>query len=106
MSNRRVTKAIWLWLLALRPGKGRGYEAHLEGRELEPESKPDVRSQYHNGAGSLSFADSHTELKKWRDSRTTPPQLTPTGSGYPPGVASPNNHDLSWLQDRSTRKTK
>ena len=53
-----------------------------------------------------SFADGHTELKKWKDSRTTPPQLTPSGSGYPAGVASPNNPDLFWLQDRCTRKTK
>lgn len=59
----------------------------------------DYRGQYHDGAGSLSFAEGHTESDKWRDSRTTPPQLTPTGSGYPPPVASPNNRDLLWLQD-------
>jgi prepilin-type N-terminal cleavage/methylation domain-containing protein/prepilin-type processing-associated H-X9-DG protein len=66
----------------------------------------DYPGQYHNGVGSLSFADGHTELRKWKDSRTTPPQLTPTGSGYPAGTASPNNPDLFWLQDRCTRRTK
>ena len=66
----------------------------------------DYPGQYHNGAGSLSFADGHTELRKWKDSRTTPPRLTPSGPGYPSPAASPNNPDLLWLQDRSTRRTK
>ena len=66
----------------------------------------DYPGQYHNGVGSLSFADGHTELRKWKDSRTTPPQLTPTGSGHPAGTASPNNPDLFWLQDVCTRKTR
>jgi len=56
----------------------------------------------HNGAGSLSFADGHTEQKKWLDPRTTPARLTPIGAGYPAGVASPNNRDLLWLQERCT----
>jgi hypothetical protein len=58
----------------------------------------------HNGAGSFSFADDHAEIKKWLDPRTTPTKLTPSGSGYPPEVPSPNNPDLRWLQDRCTRR--
>jgi prepilin-type N-terminal cleavage/methylation domain-containing protein/prepilin-type processing-associated H-X9-DG protein len=60
----------------------------------------------HNGAGSFSFADGHTETKKWLDPRTRPAQLAPSGSGYPAGVASPNNRDLYWLQERCTAKTR
>ena len=60
----------------------------------------------HNGAGSFSFADGHMETKKWLDPRTTPARLTPSGSGYPPEVPSPNNSDLRWLQDRCTRPVK
>jgi prepilin-type processing-associated H-X9-DG protein len=58
----------------------------------------------HNGAGSFSFADGHTETKKWLDPRTTPKKLTPSGSGYPAEVPSPNNPDLRWLQDRCTHR--
>jgi prepilin-type processing-associated H-X9-DG protein len=66
----------------------------------------DYPGQYHSGAGNMSFADGHTDQRKWKDSRTTPPQLTPNGSGYPAGLASPNNPDLFWLQDRCTRRTR
>ncbi len=58
----------------------------------------------HSGAASLSFADGHTEQKKWLDPRTRPARLTPVGSGYPPGVPSPNNRDMLWLQERCTRR--
>jgi hypothetical protein len=73
---------------------------------MNPCSFFDYPGQNHNRVGSLSFADGHTELKKWLDPRTTPPQLTPSGSGYPPRVASPNNRDLYWLQERCTAKTR
>ena len=78
--------------------------------EGSPE-KPGTASFYdypacsHNGAGSFSFADGHLETKKWLDPRTTPSRLTPSGSGYPSGVPSPNNRDLRWLQERCTRRT-
>jgi prepilin-type processing-associated H-X9-DG protein len=57
----------------------------------------------HNGAGSFSFADGHVEIRKWLDPRTTPAKIPPSGAGYPPEVASPNNQDIRWLQDRCTR---
>jgi prepilin-type processing-associated H-X9-DG protein len=60
----------------------------------------------HNGAASLSFADGHTEQKKWLDPRTTPAVLSPNGPAYPGGVPSPNNRDLLWLQERCTRRTR
>ena len=58
----------------------------------------------HNSAGSFSFADGHTESKKWLDPRTTPAKLMPSGAGYPPEAPSPNNQDIRWLQDRCTRR--
>jgi prepilin-type processing-associated H-X9-DG protein len=72
--------------------------------------KPGITSFYdypacaHNGAGSFSFADGHTEAKKWRDPRTTRANLNPSGAGYPPAVSSPDNQDLRWLQDRCTSR--
>ncbi len=76
-----------------------GYPAHPAALSFY-----DYPGQYHDHGGSFSFADGHTELRKWHDARTTPPTLTPSGSGYPSGTASPNNPDLFWLQDHSTRK--
>ena len=31
----------------------------------------DLPASYHNGAGGLSFADGHQEIKRWLDPRTT-----------------------------------
>ena len=53
---------------------------------------------YHNRAGGFSFADGHSEIKKWQDHRTTPSKVTQLN------IASPNNRDMFWLQERSTRR--
>jgi prepilin-type N-terminal cleavage/methylation domain-containing protein/prepilin-type processing-associated H-X9-DG protein len=55
---------------------------------------------YHNGAGGISFADGHSEIRKWLDPRTTPPIVQ--GQWAPVYVASANNIDLLWLRERST----
>jgi len=60
----------------------------------------DLPGSYHNRAGGLSFVDGHAEIKRWLDSRTTPPL-----SAITPGpVASPRNRDIMWLQERATRR--
>ncbi len=61
----------------------------------------DYPASYHNKAGGFSFADGHSEIKKWLDPRTTPP-LSKTDR--PLGVASPNNPDVRWMQERATRQ--
>lgn len=58
-------------------------------------------ASYHNSAGALNFADGHSEIHRWQDSRTRPPvsrrQLDPlTGTGLP------NDLDVGWLLERST----
>jgi prepilin-type processing-associated H-X9-DG protein len=62
----------------------------------------DFPASYHNGAGGLSFADGHSEIKKWQDSRTTP--VLKPGQSLPLNVPSSGNKDVFWLMDRSTRK--
>jgi len=57
-------------------------------------------ASYHGKSAGLAFADGHSELRRWRDPRTMPP-LTP-GHRMALNVSSPNNEDLSWLQERST----
>ncbi len=59
-------------------------------------------SSYHNRAGGLTFADGHSEIKRWRDPRTMPPLVR--GQLMPLNVSSPNNQDLLWIQERTTAK--
>jgi len=62
----------------------------------------DIPASYHNGAGSLSFADGHSEIHRWLDPRTRPAiHYTNNVSN----VATPNNADADWLAARvSSRK--
>ncbi len=62
----------------------------------------DYPASYHGGAGGWSFADGHSEIKKWKDARTMP--VLRKGQGLNLNVASPNNQDVFWMMDRSTRK--
>ncbi|MDB6109680.1 MAG: hypothetical protein JWR69_1430 [Pedosphaera sp.] len=62
----------------------------------------DLPGSYHHRAGGLSFADGHAEIKRWQDDRTMPP-LVKDGL-VPDQFRSPNNRDVLWLQERSTRK--
>ena len=59
---------------------------------------PDFPASYHNEAGGLAFADGHSEIRRWRDSRTMPPvrhQVVQT-------VDQANNPDVIWLWERTT----
>jgi prepilin-type processing-associated H-X9-DG protein len=60
----------------------------------------DWPSNYHDGAGGFSFADGHSEIRRWLDPRTTPPGKSDFHlSGH---IASPGNPDVLWLQQRAT----
>ena len=62
----------------------------------------DYPASYHGGAGGFSFADGHSEIRKWVDGRTTP--SVKKGVLIPLNIPSPNNRDVVWMQDRATRK--
>jgi prepilin-type N-terminal cleavage/methylation domain-containing protein/prepilin-type processing-associated H-X9-DG protein len=62
----------------------------------------DYPASYHGGAGSFSFADGHSEVRKWRDPRTTPPLVKNQVLDLW-NLPSPNNPDIRWLQERTTR---
>ena len=61
-------------------------------------------SHYHNGAGGLSFADGHAEIKKWLDARTKPPYRNDIHLKVRGATPSPNNPDVRWLQERSIQR--
>jgi prepilin-type N-terminal cleavage/methylation domain-containing protein/prepilin-type processing-associated H-X9-DG protein len=65
----------------------------------------DFPASYHGNAGGLSFADGHSEIHRWRDSRTMPP-IVEQGSVFDGknGGSSPGNVDVGWLQECSTRR--
>jgi prepilin-type N-terminal cleavage/methylation domain-containing protein/prepilin-type processing-associated H-X9-DG protein len=60
----------------------------------------DCPASYHNGAGGVTFADGHAEIKKWIDPRTKP--TVKKGHNLQLIAPSPNNRDITWLQERST----
>jgi prepilin-type N-terminal cleavage/methylation domain-containing protein len=61
----------------------------------------DYPASYHNQAGGFSFADGHSQIQRWSDPRTMPPVQK---DGLIPDIlSSPNNPDVVWLQEHSTR---
>jgi prepilin-type N-terminal cleavage/methylation domain-containing protein len=62
----------------------------------------DLPGSYHHRAGGFSFVDGHAEIKRWKDDRTLPPLVR--GGLVNDQTASPNNPDIVWLQEHSTRR--
>jgi prepilin-type N-terminal cleavage/methylation domain-containing protein/prepilin-type processing-associated H-X9-DG protein len=62
----------------------------------------DFPASYHNGAGGISFADGHAEIRKWVDPRTRPPPRY--NNNLQLDVPSPNNADMIWLSDRTSSR--
>ena len=59
----------------------------------------DLPSSYHNGACGISFADGHSEIKKWSDGNTIQPV---TRTGWNGNTHPPSPNDNPWLKERST----
>jgi prepilin-type processing-associated H-X9-DG protein len=60
----------------------------------------DIPAAYHNGACGFSFADGHSEIRRWIDARTMPPIKK---GGVQDQLDTPGNLDVAWLQDVATR---
>jgi prepilin-type processing-associated H-X9-DG protein len=56
----------------------------------------DIPATYHNGAGGLSFADGHSEIKRWRDGNVTKKGASIGAAPADRGI------DLNWMKERST----
>ena len=59
---------------------------------------------YHNDATMFSFADGHCEKKRWLDERTKNPPEDPSGNIPNRVIKTPNNRDIQWMQQRTTRQ--
>ncbi len=75
-----------------------GYDPNLPGSLI----LVDYPASYHNRAGGESYADGHSEIKKWVDGRTTP--TLKFGQLLPLGQSSPNNKDVMYMQERTSSK--
>jgi prepilin-type N-terminal cleavage/methylation domain-containing protein/prepilin-type processing-associated H-X9-DG protein len=62
----------------------------------------DYPASYHNNAAGFAFADGHSEIHKWLDPRTVP--KLKKGQPLALNVSSPNNPDMTWTRDHSTRR--
>jgi len=58
----------------------------------------DVPSANHGGSGTLTYADGHAERRKWVDQRTKPEVKYRNSSLL--AIPSPENEDITWLQER------
>ena len=64
----------------------------------------DIPGAYHGNACGIAYCDGHSEIKRWRDGRTSKPILE--GDIYFNGstpIPQANNQDIAWMQDRATR---
>jgi len=65
----------------------------------------DGPATYHGGACGFAFADGHSEIKKWRDSRTTKRSMLATYLySFSFGQAQPGNPDIQWMEERTCAK--
>jgi prepilin-type N-terminal cleavage/methylation domain-containing protein len=77
------------------------YMTQMNGYRSNPaayEFDQDMPGIYHNLACGFSFCDGHSEIKRWRDSRTMPPLY----SMIPQPYSVPGDVDVAWLQERTT----
>lgn len=65
-----------------------------------PGNWPDIPAAYHGDACGITFADGHSELKKWQDSVLLNWRQAQPGSPGP--AVGPNSSDLVWFLQRST----
>ena len=64
----------------------------------------DFPASFHNGACGFAFGDGHAEIKKWLDKRTKVQASFDGRISMQLNVASPNNPDVAWMQDRSSAR--
>jgi prepilin-type N-terminal cleavage/methylation domain-containing protein/prepilin-type processing-associated H-X9-DG protein len=66
----------------------------------------DYPGVYHNDATMFSFADGHCEKRRWLDDRTKNPPEDANGNIPNRQIKTPNNRDIKWMQERTTKLQK
>ncbi|MBN2506425.1 MAG: hypothetical protein JXQ71_07005 [Verrucomicrobia bacterium] len=65
----------------------------------------DYPASYHDGAGTVSFADGHVERHRWIEPTTSPPLHPGVHLSLLPRFTSATDRDLQWLTERTTMRT-
>jgi prepilin-type processing-associated H-X9-DG protein len=61
----------------------------------------DLPASYHNGAAGFSFADGHSEIKRWLSSSTIR-AVKKNSNGFPVDVPTADRKDITWVAERTT----
>ena len=61
----------------------------------------DLPASYHNGKASFSFADGHSESRRWRNGSTAPPPQ-PDAAGLPISILPGQRSDFYWVLSRTS----
>jgi prepilin-type N-terminal cleavage/methylation domain-containing protein/prepilin-type processing-associated H-X9-DG protein len=70
--------------------------------KMDAEEMVDWPAWYHNGAGGLSFADGHSEIRRWVDPRTRAPVRFNSGNPAIFRATHAGSADLFWLRERTS----
>ena len=68
------------------------------------ESIVDFPASYHGGSGGFSFADGHSELKKFTSAKILEKPLKGVARPYPTPLKGVLDRDVQWMQERATRR--
>lgn len=60
----------------------------------------------HGGACGFTFADGHSEIKKWKPQTLDGPMITTYVNRFPFALSQPFNPDIQWVMDRTSAKVK
>ena len=61
----------------------------------------DLPASYHNGAAGFSFADGHSEIKRWLNGSTKRP-IKRNSNGFPVAVPASDRRDIGWVAERTS----
>jgi prepilin-type N-terminal cleavage/methylation domain-containing protein/prepilin-type processing-associated H-X9-DG protein len=103
LSGIRVTSDIFVFLDEHPDSINDGFFAYCTS-DGPPElaTWSDIPASYHNGAGGFSFADGHSEIKRWLDGTT---KKSITRISMSSGVSTlGHTKDISWVLQHSTTK--
>jgi prepilin-type N-terminal cleavage/methylation domain-containing protein/prepilin-type processing-associated H-X9-DG protein len=72
-------------------------DGYFLNRYLPQPTWTDLPASYHNGAGSFSFADGHSEMHRWRNASTRQPARAYAVTPTLPMVIPDGLEDYSWV---------
>jgi prepilin-type N-terminal cleavage/methylation domain-containing protein len=84
--------------MAVAMAGGNMYGGNVNGNADKWQDGP---STLHGGGSAFTFGDGHSEIHKWKDTRTQALKVTYT-STFPFGILQANNRDIEWVKDRTT----